>query len=112
MYVTTFLLLISFAALFGFIAAFAGDRIALAPMGGVLIFTASLLLLSNGLLVQDGVDIQKTNISTDTTHINQSYTYMNVQDNYSVDFVTLFSLLFIAGGLYTVTVAFTGRGGY
>lgn len=111
MYATTFLLLFSFAALFGLIAAFSNDRISLAPMGGMLILIASMLLLSNSFMVQDGVDIQQENISADTTHINKTYTYQDVNSNYEPDIIQLFSFLLIAGGLYSVTVAFTGREG-
>lgn len=103
MLLQTLLALLGFASIFGIIAGLSKDRVYLLPMAGVLVLSASMMMFSGVVQVQNGFDITEEDIDSNTTEITERASYYQIDDNYSeFDFTTAFGIILLIISIYSM----------
>lgn len=94
MITTNFLLLAGFAFLTLFIAVIK-DKPAYALGSGAILLVLSMMVLSSGIQVETGVDINKTDVDSNTTHIDKQYQYTSLEEDVGINNTRNFMFLMI-----------------
>jgi hypothetical protein len=103
MLITTLMVLLGFASIFGLIAGLSKDRVYLLPMSAILILCSGMMLTSGSLQVDNGFNATEEQIDSNTTEITQRPSYKDIDQKYSgFEFTTLFSVILLIISLYSI----------